>query len=46
MWLESSEEMGRVINTVMARAHVQVQDCSVFKHWADVPTDIMNGGRS
>jgi len=46
LWLESPEEMGRMINCVMDRLDVQVQDCSVFKHWADIPMDIMNGGRS
>jgi DNA-binding response OmpR family regulator len=46
MWLESPEDMGRMINRILSHPGIQVQDCMVYRHWADVPMDIMQGGRS
>ncbi len=46
MWLESPQDLGRMINRILGRPGIQVEDCSVFRHWADIPMDIMQGGRS
>lgn len=46
MWLETPEDLGRMINRVVSQSTVMVQDCMVFRHWADIPMDIMQGGRS
>jgi DNA-binding response OmpR family regulator len=46
MWLESPEDLGRMINRILNQTAVQVQDCMVYRHWADIPMDVMQGGRS
>ena len=46
MWLETPEDLGRMINRIMGQPGVLIQDCSVYRHWADIPMDIMQGVRS
>jgi CheY-like chemotaxis protein len=42
--VESPGDFGRLLNAVLARPGVRVQDCSVYRHVADIPMDIMQGG--
>jgi DNA-binding response OmpR family regulator len=44
--VESPAILGRLLNRVLQRPGVRVQDCSVYRHLADIPADIMQGGRS
>jgi CheY-like chemotaxis protein len=40
-----ADELGRMLNLMFGGPAVRVQDCSVYRHWADIPADIMQGGR-
>jgi DNA-binding response OmpR family regulator len=46
MWLETPEDLGKMINRMLARPGLQISDCLLYRHPADIPADIMQGRRS
>jgi DNA-binding response OmpR family regulator len=45
LWLETPEDLGKMINRVLAKPGLRITDCLLYRHPGDIPADIMQGRR-